>query len=53
LRSKPDAGAPASHGSHLAPHRKPARLAPGAPIDVPAVLGQMVEYHGGMPACHA
>lgn len=27
--------------------------AEGAPLDVPTVFGQMAEYHGGMPACHA
>jgi cyclase len=26
---------------------------PGVPIDVPKVFGQIVEYHGGVPACHA
>jgi cyclase len=30
-----------------------AGAAPGAPLDVPKVFGDMVAYHGGMPVCHA
>ncbi|WP_031065849.1 MBL fold metallo-hydrolase [Streptomyces sp. NRRL WC-3742] len=28
-------------------------LAPGARIDVAAAFGEMVRFHGGLPACHA
>lgn len=28
-------------------------VAPGAPIDVPAYFAQLIEYHGGLPECHA
>lgn len=27
--------------------------APGAPVDVPRHFAQLVEYHGGLPDCHA
>ncbi|REE96267.1 MBL fold metallo-hydrolase [Thermomonospora umbrina] len=27
--------------------------APGAPLDVETLFGEMVEHHGGLPACHA
>jgi cyclase len=28
-------------------------VAEGTPLDVPTIFGQMAEYHGGMPVCHA
>ncbi|MEW2087330.1 MBL fold metallo-hydrolase [Streptomyces sp. NPDC005283] len=37
-------------------HRAYAELdgaAPGDPLDVGALFGEMTEYHGGLPACHA
>jgi cyclase len=37
-------------------HRAYAELAgaaPGAPLDVKAVFGEMTQYHGSLPACHA
>jgi cyclase len=27
--------------------------AEGTPLDVPTFFGQMAEYHGGLPECHA
>ncbi|GHG84110.1 MBL fold metallo-hydrolase [Streptomyces griseocarneus] len=27
--------------------------APGSPVDMPAVFAEMVEFNGGLPACHA
>ncbi|MEX2986307.1 MBL fold metallo-hydrolase [Streptomyces sp. C36] len=28
-------------------------VAPGSPVDMPAVFAEMVEFNGGLPACHA
>ncbi|RLV08835.1 MBL fold metallo-hydrolase [Streptomyces griseocarneus] len=27
--------------------------APGSPVDMTALFGEMIEFHGGVPACHA